>query len=71
MDSPIRLLPGSIAEILAEVSESKCLTKADRYGLMAAIFDETLSEEERRAVNRVLHGVLRGRIQIVEPSERA
>ena len=66
MEPPVKLLPGSIANILAEVSESKCLTKADRYGLMAAIFDESLSEDERRAVNRILHSVVRGRIKLVE-----
>lgn len=66
MESPIKLLPGSIADILAEVSESKCLTEADRYGLMAAIFDESLSEDERRAINRILHSVSRGRIKVLE-----
>ena len=66
MESPLRLLPGSIAEILAEVSESKCLTEADRYGLMAAIFDENLTDDERRAVNRILHSVARGRIKVLD-----
>lgn len=65
-NSPIFLIPGSIAAILAEVSDTKCLTKADRYGLMAAIFDERLPEEERQAVNRVLYSVLRGRIEIID-----
>lgn len=65
-NSPIFLIPGSIAAILAEAGDTKCLTKADRYGLMAAIFDERLPEEERQAVNRVLYSVLRGRIKIVD-----
>lgn len=65
-NSPFFLIPGSIAAILAEASESKCLTKADRYGLMAAIFDERLPEEERQAVNRVLYSVLRGRIKVID-----
>ncbi|NJN73883.1 MAG: hypothetical protein HC799_14255 [Limnothrix sp. RL_2_0] len=65
-DSPLTLLPGSVGAILAEASESKCLTKADRYGLMAAIFDERLPEEERQAVNRLLYGVLRGRIKVID-----
>ena len=67
MESPLKLLPGSIANILAEVTSSKCLTEADRYGLMAAVFDESLSEDERRAINRILYSVMRGRISVVEP----
>lgn len=66
MESPLRLLPGSIADILAEASESKCLTEADRYGLMAAVFDESLNEDERRAINRILHSVARGRIKVLD-----
>ncbi|AFY37110.1 hypothetical protein Lepto7376_0712 [[Leptolyngbya] sp. PCC 7376] len=67
MESPLKLLPGSVASILAEVGRSKCLTEADRYGLMAAVFDETLSEDERRAINRILYSVVRGRIRVAEP----
>lgn len=66
MEPPIKLLPGSIADILAEASETKCLTTADRYGLMAAVFDESLDEDERRAINRILHSVSRGRIRVLD-----
>ena len=66
MESPLKLLPGSIASILAEVANSKCLTESDRYGLMAAIFDENLSDDERRAINRILYSVMRGRITVAE-----
>ncbi|MDY7014589.1 MAG: hypothetical protein SVX43_13505 [Cyanobacteriota bacterium] len=36
----------------------------DRYGLMAASMDDTLDEEERQAVNRILRSVVRGRLQV-------
>jgi len=62
----LQLLPGAISEILATASETNVLTLSDRYGLMAASMDETLDEEERRAVNRILRAVARGRIEFAE-----
>jgi len=59
----VKLIPGAIAEILASSSDSGVLTLTDRYGLMA-ILDESLDEQEQRAVNRLLRAVLRGKIKI-------
>ncbi|MEW5859633.1 MAG: hypothetical protein AB1861_19970 [Cyanobacteriota bacterium] len=61
----IQLIPGAISEILASVSETGILTLADRYGLMAAALDESLDEEERGCVNRLLRSVLKGRVRVV------
>ncbi len=61
----IQLLPGAISEILASVTETGILTLADRYGLMAAALDESLDEEERGCVNRLLRSVLKGRVTVV------
>jgi hypothetical protein len=61
----IQLIPGAISEILASVSDTGTLTIADRYGLMAAILDEALQEEDRNSLNRLLRSVLRGRVKIV------
>jgi hypothetical protein len=61
----VNLLPGAITEMVAAISDSHCLTKADRYGLMAAILDESLPEEERMCIDRVLRSLLRGKIAIV------
>jgi hypothetical protein len=60
----IQLIPGAISEILASVSETGILTLADRYGLMAAALDESLDEEERGCVNRLLRSVLKGRVTV-------
>ncbi|NJL02906.1 MAG: hypothetical protein HC910_20935 [Spirulinaceae cyanobacterium SM2_1_0] len=60
----LQILPGAVAEILANSSETGTLTLADRYGLMAAIADESLEEDERRAINRLLRRVQRGCIQL-------
>ena len=58
----MRLLPGAIAEILASTIQTGQLTVSDRYGLYAATLEEALPDEERRAVNRILRAVSRGRI---------
>ncbi len=58
----MQLIPGAIAEILASTADTGVLTLSDRYGLMAAILDETLEEQERRAIDRVLRAVARGRL---------
>lgn len=62
----VQLLPGAIAEILASVADTGYLTEGDRYGLMAAILDESLAEEERRGANRLIRAVLRGRVKLTD-----
>lgn len=60
----LQLIPGAIAEMLASTSDSGLLTLNDRYGLMAAILDESLDEQEQRAINRLLRAVLRGKLKV-------
>lgn len=72
----VTLLPTAIPDLFAAASETHALTVADRYGLMAALLDDCLSEEERQAIDRLLRGVLRGRIQLspelsASPSRRS
>ncbi|MBD2577251.1 hypothetical protein [Oscillatoria sp. FACHB-1406] len=66
MSSPVQLIPGAISELFASVSETQVLTLGDRYGIMAALLDETLSEEEQRAINRLLRGAIKGRIEVIK-----
>jgi hypothetical protein len=63
---PINLLPGAISEILAVVRDTHQITKADRYGLMAAILDESISEEDRFSLDRLIRSIYRGRVNIVD-----
>ncbi|KOR36144.1 MULTISPECIES: hypothetical protein [Planktothricoides] len=60
----VNLLPGAIGEMMAHVSKTRQLTKADRYGLMAAIMTEAINDEERQAIDRLLRSVVRRRIKI-------
>lgn len=61
---PINLIPGAINELLATVTDTHCLTKADRYGMMAAILDESTTEEELGCLDRLLRSFAKGRIQL-------
>lgn len=66
MFTPAILLPGAIAELYAQVSNSGEITLADRYALMAAMFDESLGDEERHAIDRLLRAATRGRLKFVD-----
>jgi hypothetical protein len=65
MLAQIRLLPGAISDLFARTSTSGQITLADRYGLMAALLEDSLTEEERAAIDRLLHSFRRGRIKVV------
>jgi hypothetical protein len=58
-------LPCAISDIFAHASLSGQITLADRYGLMAALVSDSLSEEDRQAIDRLLHAARRGRVKIV------
>ena len=61
----VNLLPGAINEIMASVADSCRITQLDRYGLMAAVLDDSITEEERRSVDRLLRSVVRGKVQVI------
>lgn len=61
----INLLPNALSEMFAQVSDSGKITLADRYGLLAAILDSSISEEEMRFIDRMLYAVHRRRVIIV------
>ena len=59
-------LPAAIPEMFAQISTTGKVTVADRYGLKAAILNTTTTEEELYLINRLLHALRRGRIQLVD-----
>jgi hypothetical protein len=66
MFAQVRLIPGAVSDLFAEVSCSGKITLADRYGLMAALLEDSLNEEERAAIDRLLRACYRARIEIVD-----
>jgi hypothetical protein len=59
------LLPSALSEMFADVMTSRRITLADRYGLMAAVLDESLDDEARYSIDRLLRAICRGRVKIV------
>ena len=66
MQVQVCLLQSAIPELFAQVSQSGNLTLADRYGLMAALLDDSLNEEERRSIDRLLYAVRKNRLKVVD-----
>lgn len=66
IEPPLHLLPSALGDLFAQANKTGCITLADRYGLMAAIFDESLSEDEKRSIDRLLRAIRKGRIKIVD-----
>jgi hypothetical protein len=61
----VQLLPNAISELYAQVSSSRQVTLADRYGLMAAVLNESLDDEQRMAVDRIIYGIHKKKLLIV------
>lgn len=66
MTSLVSLLPGALSELFVRTATTGKITLADRYGLMAALLDDTLTEEEQQILNRLLRAVNRGKIAVVD-----
>ncbi len=62
----LRLLPFAIPELFAHASTTHTLTQADCYGLLAAVLEESLVEEDRAAIDRLLRAVCKGRIHPIK-----
>ncbi len=66
MSFELCLLEFALAELFAQVSQSGNVTLADRYGLMAAVLSDDLTDEERFYVDRLLYAAAKGRLTITE-----
>jgi hypothetical protein len=66
MSAHICLLESAIAEMFVQVSLSGDITLADRYGLLAALLQDSLTDEERFAIDRMLRAIGKGRLKIVD-----
>lgn len=61
----VRLIPGALSDLFAQVSSSGQITLPDRYGLMAALLDEELASQERASIDRLLYALRRGWLKVV------
>lgn len=49
-----------VSELFFQIWRSGKITRTDRYSLRAALLEESLSEEDKAAIDRLLHAVRRG-----------
>lgn len=58
-------LQNALGELFAQANITGRITIADRYGLQAALMDESLGPDERRCIDRLLRSLRRGRLEMV------
>lgn len=62
----VYFLESTIAQLFAHTLQKGKLTLTDRYVLMTALVNNSLCQEEEILINRLLHAVRRGRLQVVD-----
>ena len=62
----IQPLPSAVSELFVQATVSGKITLADRYGILAVLMDQAASEEDLYCINRMLHAVRKGRLQVVQ-----
>ncbi|MDX2100116.1 MAG: hypothetical protein SFW36_20260 [Leptolyngbyaceae cyanobacterium bins.59] len=65
MIPPINLLPTAFSELFLSITNTKKITLADRYGMLAALLREEVTLEERQVLDRLLYALRRGQVQLV------
>ena len=58
--------PHVLSDLFAQISHSGKISLAERYKFMHAILSQTLNEEERLSIERLLYSFRRGRLKGVE-----
>lgn len=59
-------LPSAISELFLQSSITGKITVADRYGLLAVLLQEPITEEELYCVNRLLYAFRQGRVAMID-----
>lgn len=58
------LLPTAISDLFADVTSTGKVSLADRYGIRTALLNGDRTEDELRAIDRILRAAHRGRVAI-------
>ena len=62
----VYFLESTIAQLFSQAIQQGKLTVKDRCVLMTALLSNSLCQEEEILINRLLHAVRRGRLQVVD-----
>lgn len=57
---------GPIAELFYQVCQAGHLTRSDRQTIMSAFLSGALTDEEKSAINRLVHAVRRGWLKLLD-----
>ncbi|EKQ69758.1 hypothetical protein OsccyDRAFT_2403 [Leptolyngbyaceae cyanobacterium JSC-12] len=60
-----QLLPYAFSELFAQASTTRKLTLADRYGILAALCDNSMTSDEMQALDRLFYAIRKGYVQVV------
>jgi len=60
------LPPDTLSALFADVSSTGKMTIHDCQHLRNALLDDQTSDEEKRAIDRLLYAIRLGRIQVIE-----
>jgi hypothetical protein len=64
MPAQVCLIPGVISDLFAQVSTSGKIARDDHYLLSKALLEDSLTEDERESIKRVLHALKRGQLKL-------
>lgn len=56
----------AIAELFYQVCQAGHLTRPDRQRIMSAFLSGALTDEEKAAINRLVHAVRRGWLKVLD-----
>ena len=56
----------TLAELFGQITHSKIIRSTQKQDLIAARQNATLSEDERHSIDRLLYGIRRGWLQVIE-----
>lgn len=59
-------LESTIAQLFSKVIQTGKITLQDRWVLMTAISSNSLCQEEQILINRLLHAIRRGRLEVLD-----
>ncbi len=64
--APTDRFPHTMAEMFAQITTSGVITLADRYMMKTAVLQESLSDEERQVLDRLLYAIRKGRVRLID-----
>ncbi|MGK7903935.1 MAG: hypothetical protein AB4352_21520 [Hormoscilla sp.] len=70
MLSPVEISSDTISEIFYSVAVTGRITESDYYKTITAMLNNSLDEEEINSVKRMVHSVKRGKIAVVNDSDK-